>query len=183
MGIAASVLARFHVSSAGRSSGTRAVPSPKCHPVLCQGVAASPDGRVAHDTRLQLVYSFHDARFTDFVSDLGNRPTQVGGNRLPASARHMGAAAVTCAPAKGLNAHARVQWIGDRFLDEVNTAVVPSYATVSAGVRYRASNWEIRVDGRNLNDERAPLSLSEMGSGAYYFLPARRVDARVSYRF
>ncbi len=95
----------------------------------------------------------------------------------------MGSAAVTYAPARGLNAHAHVQWVGDRFLDEVNTALVPSYATFSAGAGYRTTNWEIRLDGRNLNDERVPLSLSEMGSGAFYLLPARRVDARISYRF
>ena len=148
-----------------------------------KGIEASVSARLADDTRLQVGYSFHDPRFTDFVSDFGAGPTQVGGNRLPASARHMGTAALTYAPAKGLNAHAHVQWVGDRFLDEVNTALVPSYATLSAGVGYRTANWEIRIDGRNLNDERKPLSLSEMGSGAFYLLPARRVDARVSYRF
>ena len=95
----------------------------------------------------------------------------------------MATAALTHAPARGLNAHAHVQWVGDRFLDEVNTALVPGYATLSAGVGYRTAKWEIRIDGRNLSDERAPLSLSEMGSGAFYLLPARRVDARVSYRF
>jgi iron complex outermembrane recepter protein len=148
-----------------------------------KGIEASISARLAHDVRLQLGYSFHDARFTDFVSDFGDGPTQVAGNRLPASARHMGTATAAYSPAKGLNAHAHVQWVGDRFLDEVNTALVPSYATVSGGIGYRADKWEIRVDGRNLNDERAALSLSEMGSGAFYLLPARRVDARVSYRF
>jgi iron complex outermembrane receptor protein len=148
-----------------------------------KGVEASLSARLPHDTRVQLAYSFHDARFTDFVSDFGDGPTQVGGNRLPASARHMGTAAVTYAPAKGLNVHARIQFVGDRFLDEVNTALVPSYTTFAAGMGYRVSNWEVRVDGRNLNNQRAPLSLSEMGSGAFYLLPARRVDARLSYRF
>jgi iron complex outermembrane receptor protein len=148
-----------------------------------KGVEASLTARLPHDTRLQLAYSFHDARFRDFVSDFGDGPEQVAGNRLPASARSMGTAAVTYAPDKGVNAHARVQWVGDRFLDEVNTALVPGYATVSAGIGYRAARWEARVDGRNLNDERAAVSLSEMGAGAFYLLPARRVDARISFKF
>ncbi|HUL78277.1 MAG TPA: TonB-dependent receptor [Vicinamibacteria bacterium] len=148
-----------------------------------KGIEASLSSRLAHDVRVQLAFSFHDARFTDFVSDFGDGPTQVAGNRLPASARLMAAAAVTYSPARGLNAHARVQLVGDRFLDEVNTALVPGYATVSAGLGYRVTRWEIRVDGRNLNDERAPVSLSEMGSGAFYLLPARRIDAGISVHF
>jgi iron complex outermembrane recepter protein len=85
-------------------------------------------------------------------------------------------------PVRGLNAHGRVQWIGDRFLDEVNTALVPG-STIAAGIGYRASRWDIRVDGRNLTDKRDPVSLSEMGSGAYYRLPARRIDVSVSRTF
>jgi len=148
-----------------------------------KGIEASLSARLAHDVRVQLAYSLHDARFTDFVSDFGDGPTQVAGNRLPASARHMGSASVTYGPARGMNAYAQLQLVGDRFLDEVNTALVPGYATVSAGVGYRIDRWEIRVNGRNLDDERVPVSLSEMGSGAFYLLPARRIDASVSLRF
>jgi iron complex outermembrane receptor protein len=148
-----------------------------------KGIEATLLARLSRDLRLQLAYSFHDARFTDFVSDFGDGPTQVAGNRLPASARNIGSAAVTYSPARGLDAHARVQLVGDRFLDEVNTALVPGYATVSAGIGYRIARWELRVDGRNLSDERAPVSLSEMGSGAFYLLPARRIDASLSLNF
>jgi iron complex outermembrane recepter protein len=148
-----------------------------------KGLEASMSVRFPHDTRLQLSGSYHDARFRDFVSDFGDGPTQVAGNRLPASAHWMGGAALTYAPDKGWNAHVRVQWVGDRFLDEVNQALVPGYSTVSAGLGYKVSTWEIRLDGRNLNDERAPVSLSEMGAGAFYLLPAWRADLRLSYRF
>ena len=148
-----------------------------------KGIEASLSARLAHDMRVQLAYSFHDARFTDFVSDFGDGPTQVAGNRLPASARHMGSAAFTYSPARGVNAYAQLQLVGTRFLDEVNTALVPGYATLSAGIGYRIDRWEIRINGRNLNDERAPVSLSEMGSGAFYLLPPRRVDASVSVHF
>jgi iron complex outermembrane recepter protein len=148
-----------------------------------KGLEASLSVRLSHHTRVQLAYSYHDARFRDFVSDFGDGPTQVAGNRLPASAHSMAGAALTHAPHQGLNAHVRVQWVGGRFLDEVNEAPVPGYATISAGIGYRASKWEIRVDGRNLNDQRAPVSLSEMGAGAFYLLPGRRADLKLSYRF
>jgi iron complex outermembrane receptor protein len=148
-----------------------------------KGIEGSLVARLPHDTRVYLSGSFHDARFTDYVSDFGDGPTQVAGNRLPASARWMFAAAAVYAPAKGVNAHARLQWIGDRYLDEVNTALAPSYATISAGLGYRRPKWEVRVDGRNLNDARDPVSLSEMGVGAYYLLPAWRIDARAGVRF
>jgi outer membrane receptor protein involved in Fe transport len=73
--------------------------------------------------------------------------------------------------------------VGSRFLDRLNTALAPAYATLSAGVGYRAGEWEVRVEGRNLSNRREPVSASELGDGQYYLLPARRVNLTLSRMF
>jgi len=44
---------------------------------------------------------------------------------------------------------------------------------LSAGVGYRFSRYEVRVDGTNLSDERDPIAESELGDAQYYRMPAR----------
>ena len=58
-----------------------------------------------------------------------------------------------------------------------------AYVTWSAGLGYRTPGWEVRLDGRNLNDQRAPVSVSELGDGQVYLLPAIRADLTLSWKF
>jgi iron complex outermembrane receptor protein len=127
----------------------------------------------------QLAYSLQDARYRNFV-DGG---TQFGGNRLPTSARNMASTGLTYAPRTGWTAAVSANDVGSRFLDQANTALAKEYVTWSAGVGYRLRSWEVRVDGRNLNNQRVPVNASEMGTSQYYLLPARTVVASTSWKF
>ena len=76
-----------------------------------------------------------------------------------------------------------VKYTGDRYLNKRNTALASPFTTVDIGGGYRLDRWEARIDGRNLTDKRDPISESELGDAQYYWMPARRVDARIGVRF
>ena len=120
-------------------------------------------------------YSLHDARFRDFVTEFGGVPAQLAGNRLEMSARNMASTELLVGRAKGWQGSVRSSWVGSRFLNKRNTALAPAYLTWSAGVGYCLPDFEIRLDGWNLNDQRAPVAESELGDAQYYLLPARTI--------
>jgi len=122
------------------------------------------------------VYSLHDARFRDYVTEFGGVPTQLAGKRLEMSARYMAATEFVLGRAEGWRGNVRSNWIGSRFLNKRNTALAPDYITWSAGIGYALGNVELRVDGTNLNDQRPPVAESELGDAQYYLMPARRVE-------
>ena len=120
-------------------------------------------------------YSLHDARFRDFVTEFGGVPAQLAGNRLEMSARNMASTELLVGRAMGWRGSVRGSWVGSRFLNKRNTALAPAYLTWSAGVGYRLSDLEIRLDGWNLNDQRPAVAESELGDAQYYLLPARTI--------
>ena len=128
-------------------------------------------------------YSFHDATFTDFVQAFDGVSTELAGKRLEMSARHLASAGLVFAPARGPLLAGELNVVGSRFLDRRNTALADAYATIAVSAGYRTPTWELRVTGRNLTDERPPVSESELGDAQYCRLPGRRVDLAVSYRF
>ena len=128
-------------------------------------------------------YSFHDARFRDYVQDFDGVPTELAGKRLEMSARHLASAGIVYAPSHGLIAVGTLNVVGSRYLTKRNTAIADSYATIALGAGWRAQGWEARVDVRNLTDERPPISESELGESQYYLLPARRADISLTKRF
>jgi len=149
-----------------------------------KGFELETEYRIHPDLSWQLAYSHHDARFRDFASIFDQpEPEQVRGNRLPLSARDMASTGITYRPAHGLSVWALYNWVGDRFLDEVNEVLAPSYGTWSAGVGYAFDRFTLRVEGFNLNDTRPPVSLSELGGGQVYLLPARSLRATVETKF
>jgi iron complex outermembrane receptor protein len=136
-----------------------------------------------HDVVARATYSFHDASFTDFVQTFDGVPTQLAGNRLEMSARHLAAVGVTYMPARGFSGGVELNYTGSRFLNKRNTAVAGGFATVGLSAGYRMPRWELRVDARNLTDRRDPVAESELGDAQYYLLPSRRVDVSFRVRF
>jgi iron complex outermembrane receptor protein len=128
-------------------------------------------------------YSFHDATFRDYVAEFDGVPTQLAGNQLEMSPRQLGSIGFIYAPPRGIVGSAELQIIGSQYLDKRNRSLQGGYATLGLGVGYRRGPWEVRIDGRNLTDERPAVSESELGDAQYYLLPARRVDASFSVRF
>ncbi len=144
------------------------------------GVEYEMDFAVQRDSRIEFGYSYHDARFHDFVQEFDGVPTQLAGHRLEMSPLHLVGAGFVFAPPEGLNGNAFLNYVGQRYLDRRSTAPSSSYNTWSAGLGYRRGRNELRVDGRNLSNTRPPVSESELGDAQYYRLPARSVE--VSYR-
>jgi iron complex outermembrane receptor protein len=148
-----------------------------------KGIELDTLGRIRRDLRWQATYAWHDAKFRDFVQDFDGVPTQLAGNRLEMSARHLASAGLIYAPGHGLTGSVTANYVGERFLNKRNTAVAPSYTTWSAGLGYRFGTWEVRVDGENLNDTRPPVAESELGDAQYYRLPARSLRVSLGTRF
>jgi outer membrane receptor protein involved in Fe transport len=148
-----------------------------------QGVELEVEARLAADLRWQAVYSYHDARFRDFLREFDGVPMQLRGNRLEMSPHDLAATGLVYAPARGWTGSVVYDWVGERFLNQRNTALAPAYSTWSAGVGYRFPGWELRLDGENLNDVRPPVSESELGDAQYYRLPARTLRLTWAARF
>ena len=141
-----------------------------------RGLELSGDLKVAPNLEWRVVSSLHDARFTDFVTDIGGVPTQLAGNRVEMSARTMTGTEVIFGHLDGWHGLYRGTWVGSRYLDRGNTALAPAYYTWSAGVGCTLHEVEFRLDALNINDARPPVSESELGDEQYYLLPARSIQ-------
>lgn len=148
-----------------------------------KGLEAEMEWKPLDDLLVRGAYALHDARFRDSVQVFDGVPTQLAGKRLELSAHHTGGASLAWAPERGLVAFVDLHHVGSRFLNKRNTALARGYTELSGGVGWRTGRFEVRLDGRNLTDERPPIAESELGDAQYYRLPARRVDvtARVSF--
>jgi iron complex outermembrane receptor protein len=124
----------------------------------------------------RVTYSLHDAAFSDYLTEFDGVPTQLAGKRLEMSARHLASASVLLAPPKGALAGVELGYVGSRYLNKRNTALADGYATLSVLCGYRFPGWALRLDARNLTDERPPVAESELGDAQYYRLPSRRID-------
>lgn len=141
-----------------------------------RGLEADVEWKLQEALYARTNFSIHDARFRDFVTEFDpGVPTQLAGNRQEMTPRYLAGAGIVYARDHGWIGSVDVDWAGSRFLNKRNTAKVPAYTTWSAGVGYRSGRWEVRVDGTNLNNQRPPVSESELGDAQYYRLPARRI--------
>lgn len=148
-----------------------------------KGVELEAELRMPFSTLARGTYSFHDGRFVDFVQDFGGVPTQLGGNRIEMSARHIASAGISYAPEDGLTAYTTANYTGNRYLDKRNRSLAGAFATVDAGIGFRQNRFELRVDGRNLTNRRDPVSESEFGDAQYYRMPARTIQTGIALRY
>ena len=141
-----------------------------------RGIELGADVALPHALFWRVNYSLHDAKFTDFLTDLGAGPIQLAGNRLPMSARHMASTGFNYAPQSAWQGWAQANYVGSRSLNEENDAFADAYITCDAGVGYRlAKDWLVRLDAWNIGDVRDPVSQSELGDGQLYVMRARTV--------
>jgi iron complex outermembrane receptor protein len=148
-----------------------------------KGFEVESDVRLEGDVYAKASFSFHDGKFVDFVQDFGGTPTQLAGKRFEMSARKLASAGLTLAPEHGFVAHGSLNYTGDRYLNKRNTALVPGFTTIDAGVGYRMDRAEIRLDGYNLGDRRDAVSESEFGDAQYYRMTARSIRAGVAFKY
>ena len=131
-----------------------------------RGIEVGGDVALPHALFWRVNYSVHDARFADFLTDLGNGPIQLAGNRLPMSARHMASTGINYAGHNAWQGWAQANYVGSRSLNEENDAFASAYVTCDAGIGYRiAGTWLLRLDAWNIGDVREPVSQSELGDG------------------
>jgi outer membrane receptor protein involved in Fe transport len=136
-----------------------------------------------HDVLARATYSFHDATFVDFVQIFDDVPTQLAGNRLEMSARHLAAVSLFYVPPRGFLGGVSMNYTGSRFLDKRNRALAEGFPTVDLSAGYRTPRWEIRVDARNVADQRDPVAESELGDAQYYLMTSRRVEGGLTLHF
>jgi iron complex outermembrane recepter protein len=74
-------------------------------------------------------------------------------------------------------------WIGSHWLNSLNTFEAPGYALVDASVGYRFKRFTAAILASNLGNRRDAVQLSELGEGQFYRLPARRIDATVTWHY
>ena len=128
-------------------------------------------------------YSYHDARFRDYLTEFDGEPTQLAGKRLEMSPHDLAALALSWAPEHGVFGSAEMSYVGSRYLNKRNTALAEHYATLAAHLGYRHGRFEVRASGRNLTDRRDPVAESELGDAQYYRLFPRRFDVAAAVRF
>ena len=148
-----------------------------------KGVELEARANLRQDLIARGTYAWHDAKFRDYVQDFDGVATQLDGNRLEMSARHLASAELLYAPSQGLTGFVLADYVGERFLNKRNTALAPDYTTWSAGLGYRFGTWEVRLTSENLGDTRPAVAESELGDAQYYRLPARSFRLGLSSRF
>src|SRR5262245_21984230 len=124
-----------------------------------------------------------DARYLDFLTNLDGTPTQLAGRYqvLTPSVRVGGG--FLYAPERGWRGSLTCNWIGRHWLNSLNTFEAPAYALVDASVGYRFQRFTAAVLASNLGDRRDAVQLSELGEGQFYRLPARRIDATLTWHY
>jgi iron complex outermembrane receptor protein len=148
-----------------------------------EGVELSGDARLAPSFMVRGSYSFHDAHFLEYAQVFDGVATMLNDKRLEMSPRHLWSAGILRASSRGPIASVVLNITGSRYLNRRNTVLADGFATVDAGFGYRWRRLEVRIDGRNLRDQRDPVSESELGEAQYYRMTARRVDVTLSARF
>jgi len=151
-----------------------------------EGIELEADWRVTGDWRWQTAYSYHRATYRDFLHDTDGTVaglTQDAGNRLELSPLDLFSTGLFYMPAHGFTANLVVRHVGSRYFDPENSVSTPAYTTYDAGVGYRFETWSLNLQGRNLDDSRAPVSNSELGDSQSYLLTARFFELSASVDF
>ena len=148
-----------------------------------EGIEGAVAMSFQHHVSARATYSLHDATFDQYQTVLDGVPIDLSGKRLEMSARQLASFGVIAAPHNGIVLGGEVNYVGSRYLNKRNTALADGYFALTLMGGYRFQHWELRVDGRNLTNERPPISESELGDSQYYLLPARHIDVSMTKRF
>jgi outer membrane receptor protein involved in Fe transport len=124
-----------------------------------------------------------DALYQDYVTDVDGTPTQLAGNHQVLTPRVRVGGGLLYAPDRGWRGSLTSNWIGQHWLNSLNTFEAPAYAVVDASLGYRFSRFTVAVLGSNLGDRRDAVQLSDLGEGQFYRMPARRIDATLSWHY
>ncbi|HKB09749.1 MAG TPA: TonB-dependent receptor [Vicinamibacterales bacterium] len=127
--------------------------------------------------------AWSDARYLDFVTDIDGRPTQLSGNRQLLTPSVRVGAGLVYAPRRGWRGSLTSNWIGRHWLNGLNTIEAPGYAVVDGSWGYRFEHFTVSILGSNLGNRRDAAQISELGEEQFYRLPARRIDATLTWHY
>jgi len=139
--------------------------------------------RPAKGLSIKASLGWSNAVYVDYVTDIDGQPTQLAGNQQVLTPRVRFGGGVLYAPARGWRGSFTSNWIGRHWLNSLNTFEAPAYAVVDASLGYRFDKFTVAVLGSNLGDRRDAVQLSELGEGQFYRMPARRVDATLTWHY
>jgi iron complex outermembrane recepter protein len=124
-----------------------------------------------------------DARYLDFVTTIDGAPRQLAGNQQALTPSVRVGVGLLYASERGWRGSLTSNWLGAHWLNSLNTFEAPGYVVIDASVGYRFRRFTVAVLGSNLGNRRDAAQLSELGEGQFYRLPARRVDAMVTWHY
>ena len=146
-----------------------------------KGAEAEVRYQVTNELGLVGSAAYHDATFTKYLFFDGLSDVDVAGRHLTLSPHVLASAGLLYTPSRGLFASAVARYVGRRFLDPRNAAVVGGYSTFDANLGYGFGRIRVTLEGSNLSNQRPPVTSSEFGSQSFYLLPARMTWIRIRY--
>jgi len=87
------------------------------------------------------------------------------------------------APSREWRGSFTANWFGTHWLNSLNTFEAPAYVVLDASIGYRFDHFTVSILGSNLTNRRDAVQLSELGEEQLYRLPARRVDATLTWHY
>ena len=124
-----------------------------------------------------------DALYRDFLTTIDGTPTQLAGYHQVLTPSVRAGVGLLYAPERRWRGSLTSNWIGDHWLNSLNTFAAPGYAVVDASLGYRFERFTLAVLASNLGNRRDAVQLSELGEGQFYRLPARRIDATLTWHY
>jgi iron complex outermembrane receptor protein len=146
-----------------------------------KGIDAEGALRPVRGLSIKANIGWSDALYEDYVTDLDGTPTQLAGNHQVLTPKVRVGGGLLYAPERGWRGSLTSNWIGPHWLNSLNTFKGSAYAVVDASLGYRFEKFAVALLGSNLGDRRDAAQLSELGEGQFYRLPARRIDATLTW--
>ena len=122
-------------------------------------------------------------RYVDYVTDVDGVPTQLAGNHQILTAPVRVGGGLLYAPSREWRGSLTANWFGTHWLNSLNTFEAPAYVVLDASIGYRFDHFTVSILGSNLTNRRDAVQLSELGEEQLYRLPARRVDATLTWHY
>ena len=147
-----------------------------------KGIDVEGAVRPARGWTVKANVTWSDARYRDFLTDIGGTPIQLAGRHQVLTPSLRASGGLIYALDRGWRGSLTSDWIGTHWLNSFNTFEAPAYALVDASLGYRFERFTIAVAAANLGNRRDAAQLSELGEGQFYRMTARRVDATLSWQ-
>ena len=148
-----------------------------------KGIDVEGSLRPVKDLSIKANIGWSDALYEDYVTDIDGTPTQLAGNHQVLTPKVRVGGGLLYAPERGWRGSFTSNWIGGHWLNSLNTFEAPAYAVVDASIGYRFKQFTAAVLGSNLGDRRDAVQQSELGEEQFYRLPARRIDATLTWHY